>query len=358
MIGETAMNALIDAAETEANTVFENSQINCRLHVVHKEMVDYSESGDMTLDLARLQFDGDGYMDRVHQMRDEHAADLVCLATGSGQFAGQAYLITDPSGSDNDRTGFSVLLWYSLTPGGADIFPHEIAHNLGCQHAREQANSPGVFDFSYGYHFVGQDGVEYATTESSATGKVIPYISNPQVVFRGTPTGVEAGGVKAADNARTINNTAPIVAAYRPVVGVGLKGQYYDDRNLTDLQVTRIDPTIDFNWKKRAPHPRIGANSFSVRWTGQVQPEYSETYRFYTVSNDGIRLWVNGELIIDNWNDHESTENTGTIALVAGRKYTVKIEYYDNRGKAVAGLSWSSASQSKEIIPQSRLYAQ
>jgi hypothetical protein len=101
----------------------------------------------------------------------------------------------------------------------------------------------------------------------------------------------------------------------------------------------------------------MGADTFSVCWTGQVQPLYSETYTFKTTSDDGVRLWVNGQQIIDNWTNHAPTDDTGTIALSAGVKYDITLEYYENGGGAVIQLYWSSASQAEEIIPQMQLYS-
>jgi PKD repeat protein len=137
---------------------------------------------------------------------------------------------------------------------------------------------------------------------------------------------------------------------------VGLMAQYFDNRDLTGLALTRIDPTVNFDWGGGSPDPSIAVNTFSVRWTGQILPRFSETYTFYTVSDDGVRLWVNGQLIIDNWTDHAPTENSGTITLLAGTKYDIKLEFYENGGGAVAKLSWSSLSQPKQIVPQSQLY--
>jgi hypothetical protein len=87
-----------------------------------------------------------------------------------------------------------------------------------------------------------------------------------------------------------------------------------------------------------------------------VQPLYSQTYTFYTTSDDGVRLWVNGVQVINNWTDHGPTENSGTISLAANQKYNITMEFYENGGGAVAKLSWSSASQPKQIIPQGQLF--
>ncbi|HEY9844568.1 MAG TPA: PA14 domain-containing protein, partial [Candidatus Caenarcaniphilales bacterium] len=119
--------------------------------------------------------------------------------------------------------------------------------------------------------------------------------------------------------------------------GNGLKGEYYN------AKASRVDPSINFNWGTGAPHPSVAADNFYIRWTGQVQPRYSETYTFYTLSDDGVRLWVNGQQLVNNWTVHAPTENKGTIALTAGRKYDIKMEFYDLQQGAVAKLLWSSS---------------
>lgn len=136
----------------------------------------------------------------------------------------------------------------------------------------------------------------------------------------------------------------------------GLQGDYFDNSDLTALKVSRLDSTVNFAWGSGSPDPTIGADTFSVRWTGQVEPAYSQTYTFYTTSDDGIRLWINGQLVINNWTDHAPIENSGTIILVANQRYDVLLEFYENGGGAVAQLSWSSASQPKQIIPSNRLF--
>jgi hypothetical protein len=137
----------------------------------------------------------------------------------------------------------------------------------------------------------------------------------------------------------------------------GLTGEYFDNINFTGTQMTRTDATIDYDWGGFSP-PGIGPDTFSARWNGQVSPRYTETYTFYTTSDDGVRLWVNGQLIINNWTIHSPTENSGRIALTAGQKYDIRMEYFENGGGAVARLKWSSPSQPKGIVPQGRLYPQ
>ncbi|MBD2615763.1 MAG: PA14 domain-containing protein [Nostoc sp. ZfuVER08] len=140
--------------------------------------------------------------------------------------------------------------------------------------------------------------------------------------------------------------------------GNGLKGEYFDNVDFTNLKLTRTDSTVNFSWGNASPDQLIGADTFSVRWTGQVEAKYSETYNFYTRSDDGVRLWVNNQLLIDNFVNQSATEVVGSVALVAGQKYDIKLEYFDNTYSALSQLSWSSTSQAKEIIPQSQLYSQ
>ncbi len=138
--------------------------------------------------------------------------------------------------------------------------------------------------------------------------------------------------------------------------GNGLKSEYYDNNNFTALKTTRVDSVINLT----AAPTNVGltaATDFSVRWTGQIIAPATQTYTFYTMSDDGVRLWVDGKLIIDNWTRHTPTENRGTITLTAGKSYTIKMEYFQSGGGVVAQLSWSSPALAKQIIPTAQLYS-
>lgn len=136
----------------------------------------------------------------------------------------------------------------------------------------------------------------------------------------------------------------------------GLTGTYYPREDFTGTPVTRIDSKVEFDWGDGSPIPTFASDRFSVVWTGQVQPTKSETYTFYTTSDDGIVLWVNGRLLISNFSQHAATENSGTIELLAGLKYNIIVKYYEYKGNACAKLSWSSPSVPKQIIPSTQLF--
>jgi hypothetical protein len=138
--------------------------------------------------------------------------------------------------------------------------------------------------------------------------------------------------------------------------GTGLRGEYFDNMDHSALKLVRTDETVSFDWGGGAPAAEVGADTFSVRWSGQVEARHSETYTFYARTDDGVRLWVNGQKLVDAWVDRGPTESTGTVALTAGQKVDLVMEYYENGGGAVAQLSWSSASQAKETVPKSQLY--
>jgi hypothetical protein len=138
--------------------------------------------------------------------------------------------------------------------------------------------------------------------------------------------------------------------------GTGLRGEYFANTNLSKSVLTRTDPNVDFSWGNAAPSAGMSADRFSVRWTGQVTPRFNGATTFYTVSDDGVRFWINGQLLIDNWTDHGSTENTASITLSAGQKYDLKLEYYEATGGAVSRLLWSSNCEAKQPIPSSQLY--
>jgi hypothetical protein len=139
--------------------------------------------------------------------------------------------------------------------------------------------------------------------------------------------------------------------------GQGLQGEYFANQTLTGTpQFSQIDQTIAFTWGSVAPDPSLPVDHFSVRWTGKVQPYASETYTFETETDDGVRLWVNGSLLVDKWVDQTDVKNSGTIALSAGVKYDIKLEYYDDTGNALANLRWSSPTTAYGIIPETQLY--
>ena len=144
-----------------------------------------------------------------------------------------------------------------------------------------------------------------------------------------------------------------------PGTGTGLAAEYFNNKTLTAPTVlTRTDATVNFDWASGSPAPgTVTVDNFSVRWTGKVEAPVTGDYTFSTISDDGVRLWVNGIQVINNWTDHApTTNNSSAISLTAGQKYDVKMEFYESGGGAQAKLLWTYPGQTQQAIPTARLY--
>ena len=164
--------------------------------------------------------------------------------------------------------------------------------------------------------------------------------------------------VNLAQYLREIGNeevTAPAPANS----GAGLLGTYYSGTALAGTPlVTRVQ-AVDFDWGTGRPAVGVPADNFSVRWTGTVTVPTTGSYRFRTVSDDGVRLWVGGTQRINNWTVHAPTTNTsGAFNLTAGQRVTVTLEYYERGGGAVMRLQWLTPGTTTYVaVPASRLNA-
>ncbi len=157
------------------------------------------------------------------------------------------------------------------------------------------------------------------------------------------------------DRAAAPNTMTPATVKF-DAAGDGLLGMYFADRKLTKKVFERVDPTLKFHWGKN-PGPGIGHDNWGARWTGFVMPQHSEVYTFYVKSDDGSRLWVDGKQLVNQWKDQGPTERRGTIKLEAGKRYSIKVDFYERAGGATCELRWSSPSTPKQIIPSASLYS-
>ncbi|MGW7754623.1 alpha-L-fucosidase [Streptomyces violaceusniger] len=140
--------------------------------------------------------------------------------------------------------------------------------------------------------------------------------------------------------------------------GEGLREEVFANETFTGPPaVTRTDPAVNHIWRfAGSPAADVPADHFGVRWTGFLQPRHSETYTLTTVSDDTARVWIDGRLIIDNTTPHEPQVDKATVALRAGAKHAIKIEYTEQTGEAHMKLLWSSPSVPQQIVPRSQLY--
>lgn len=284
--------------------------------------------------------------------------------------AGRNYLY---NGSDNSMANYAIYTWSPAT-GPVNL-------------AFIQSGTFGGSGFpadKMDRAFVSESGSTYATGNSTSGKRITEFVLDANGNRLGGPTNLieysgtgkatvvalAAGpdGLYFSDFYKDQNYTSPIdrganilrvryIGLPAPGNGDGLKGQYFDNMDFTSLKFVRTNATVDFNWGNGSPDPSMGTNTFSIRWTGQVQPQFTETNTFYTVTDDGVRLWVDGQLLVDSWVDQGATERSGSLALTAYRRYDLKMEYYENGGSASARLLWSSSSTAKSVIPQTQLYS-
>ncbi|OKP94570.1 glycosyl hydrolase [Paenibacillus sp. P32E] len=146
------------------------------------------------------------------------------------------------------------------------------------------------------------------------------------------------------------NTPVPVIAKK------GLTGEYFNNAELSGTPaLIRNDKKIDFNWHGNGPAAGLNKDTFSVRWTGKIKAGYSEMYTFTASSDDGIRVWIGGQLIIDSWKKQSGVSREGSMQLSAGVSYDIKVEYYENRGDASIRLMWESPSQKSAVISPSAL---
>ena len=136
-------------------------------------------------------------------------------------------------------------------------------------------------------------------------------------------------------------------------------GQYFTNTTLAGTPVLQRTEAVNFDWGTGSPGAGVTADQFSVRWTGNVQAPATGSYRFQTMSDDGVRVWVNGVLVINNWTNHApTTNNSASIALTGGTRYAITMEFYDGTGVRHGRLRWKRPGQTSfAAIPAGRLYA-
>ncbi|SHL39577.1 Por secretion system C-terminal sorting domain-containing protein [Hymenobacter psychrotolerans DSM 18569] len=169
-------------------------------------------------------------------------------------------------------------------------------------------------------------------------------------------TGTALGGLPVSGPAAQPGTQATTAG---PGEGTGLTGSYFNNGSLAGTPLLRrVDAVVDFEWKTGIPAPGLRSDNFSVRWEGQIEAPATGRYKFITKSDDGVRLWVNGKQILDNWNGQGSTttSTSAEVSLAAGERATIKVEYYDQDGDANVRLQWVRPGQGAQTVPSVYLY--
>ncbi len=137
--------------------------------------------------------------------------------------------------------------------------------------------------------------------------------------------------------------------------GGGLTGEFFSGTNFDTLVTVGNDASVNFNWGAGSPGAGIPTDNFSVRWSGLVEPLYTETYTFTVAKEDNARLWINGTLVADGWTTTGASVS-GTFAMTAGQRCTLLLEYRETTGNASVSLKWQSTSQALQVIPYQQLF--
>lgn len=153
-----------------------------------------------------------------------------------------------------------------------------------------------------------------------------------------------------------VRSIAPSAGAV-PGNGTGLTASYFDNPDFTGAQIARIDERVNNDWNAYFTEPSLGP-TYSARYTGQVQAQYSQPYTFTVKADDAVRLWINDRLLLSNTTVSPSREYSATVNLTAGVKTNIRLEYANLSGGGDVKLSWSSPSTPRQLVPQSQLYYQ
>jgi ELWxxDGT repeat protein len=169
-------------------------------------------------------------------------------------------------------------------------------------------------------------------------------------------TQADHGAQLAVTVSNAFGSVTSAPATLTVVVAHGLLGTYFGDPTLGAARLQRIDPQVDFNWGTGSPAANLPADNFSVRWTGEVEAPATATYTFHVRSDDGVRLWIDDRLVIDDWGPHPARNAHGTIALAGGHRYRLRLEYRALAGNALVRLLWSRPGMPRQVVPSVRLF--
>ncbi len=211
---DAAAIACIQSDIADINKAMADSLVYVTLRLVGTTLLSYDDTGDLTTDLFRVQNPTDGQMDNIVTLRTQLGADLVALytATPDPLASNLAYLMDNPNAVDNDAYGYCTLLIQPVGPRYA--LAQAIGFNLGATLDRDSTSTPGAYAYSYGYRFT-IEGSVYRDIMSRSPGTQLPYFSNPSVSYQGVPIGASDDSPSPSNVARTLNQNAPVVAAYR-----------------------------------------------------------------------------------------------------------------------------------------------
>ena len=260
----------------------------------------------------------------------------------------------ETAGATRARTGADPM-WTGVTDFNGNMgvtrfgtFPYATANTY--------TQNWGIFEWHPDPGAVATDPVLYSSTISSLNSY---YANGAHVLFPGWWENTNGTTFLLTDSnfAVGLHDWLAAQPDLPPPGGQGLAARFYNNTSLTGTPaLARVDPAVNFVWSGTSPGSGVNTTNFSAAWSGWVQAQYTETYTFYTDTDDGVRLYINNAAVINHFVAQGVTELSGTVSLVAGQYYPITMQYFQGTGNAQAQLSWSSPSQAREIIPPNALF--
>lgn len=236
-----------------------------------------------------------------------------------------------------DNSGAPILA--ENPEGGKSLSPNTINRMNTLKSQDEFVLAPDEALYGLGQHQVGKmnyRGASIHLQQRNPTESAVPVLvsSRGYGVFWDNPAitdvGIGTGGGQAipADQLFTEDGKPG-----------GLTGHYFRGQNFETPVTNRTDAQVDFNWNSTPP-PGLPHNNYSVRWDGFVQAGQGGNYTFVTSSDDGVRLWIDGKQVIDDWGIHAEQTDTATVNFAANSRHQIRLEYFQGGGEAVVRLTW------------------
>ena len=129
----------------------------------------------------------------------------------------------------------------------------------------------------------------------------------------------------------------------------GLTARYYQGENFDTLVTNRVDAQVNFNWNG-TPLRGLSHDHYSVRWDGFVQARQGGIYTFSTASDDGVRLWIDGQQVIDDWGIHPERRDKATVTFAANSRHRIRMEYFQGEFQAVVRLGWQLPAEASQMM--------
>ena len=328
-----AIQSFFDNATAKINSDFAASLVAARVRLV--KIAEVNLPGDeLTSSVDSWQKDAlmalrsttDGKMDEIHALRDQSGADLTCLILQRADTtsAGLGYMLATPGQNYNPLFGFCVV--QSAYVSGQETVTHELGHNLGCAHDRENSKNAdgtqgtGAYSHSYGYRLVGRNQVTYRTIMAYAPGTRLAYFSNPNITAPApisVPVGIASGQSGEAYNALTVDQSAFEAANYRlqtrtatntgTLINVATRA-FSGTGEQQLIAGFVIQGSVAKKMLVRAAGPAIAASPFNVPNT--ITDPRITLYR--TDRSPSAKIGEN-----DNWGTPVGTASTGTQIAAA-----------------------------------------